>query len=256
MAGLGGDYPGLPTGHSEIGYRPPGPKKRSGGLGGGGVVVPRSGQPKGGGGKKKRGKGGGRINLPSTSVNVKGPDRPDLTPIDPQAEFDPDLEAYRDRYTSQLDDFKEGSGFAMDVLTGQQQDMKLAAQENAMSAAASAGIPFDAGQWGAEYDRGTNAAMAGEKLGREAMMFGALQGGLETVSRPSEERFARLDLDLRRDLGESSESLKRYGIDVGKYGKDVDAAIGSNNALLSFISSLMGSMSPSSSYTGGSVSYG
>ena len=260
MGGLaGGSFAGSPTGHREIGATT-GKRKRSGGLGGGGVS-PRGVEkkPRGHLGGGRGGGGGGAINLSGlttggTGVNVQGPQRPNLPPIDPQAEKDPELEAYAAKYGGHLTDLKEGTGFAMDVLTGQQQDMKMAAQENAMASAAQAGIPFDAGNWGAEYDRGTNAAMAEEKISREAALTKAYNEGLPTVSRPSEERFARMDLDLQRDLGESGDILKRYGIDVGKYGKDVDAAIGSNNALLGFLSNLMGSMS--SSYSGGSYSYG
>ncbi len=260
MGGIAGGFAGSPTGTREIGRDISGKRKRSGGLGGPGVSPRGVERPRGGGGGRGgggRGGGGVNLNLPGggagTSVNVQGPQRPNLPPINPQAEFDPNLEAYRDRYTGQLDDFKEGTGFAMDILTGQQQDVKGAAQEQAIAAAAQAGIPFDAQNWGAEYDRGTNASMAQEKLGREAMMFDALQGGLPTVSRPSEERFARLDLDLRRDLGESGDLLKRYGLDIGRYGKDIDAAVGSNNALLGFLSNLMGNVG---SYRGGSYSYG
>ncbi len=265
MGGLGGGgFGGSPTGHAEIGYRPPSRRKRSKALGGGGVSdrgveKPRDGGGRGGGGRGGGGRGGGGgIDLTSltgggTGVSVGGVERPDLPPIDPQAAKDPELEAYAQKYGGHITDLKEGTGFAMDVLSGQMQDQKQASQERAMASAAQAGIPFDAGSWGAEYDRGINSAMASEKLGREKMLTDAYQGGLPIVSRPSEERFARLDLDLKRDLGESGDILKRYGIDVGKYGKDVDAAIGSNNALLGFLSNLMGSVG---SYSGGSYSYG
>jgi len=251
MGGLaGGSFAGSPTGHREIGATT-GKRKRSAGLGGGGVLAggDRYEKPGGGGGGGGRGGGGrgggGRIDLSSMmtgrgGVNVAGPERPNLPPIDPQAKVDPNLEAYRDLYGGHLEDLKEGTGFAMDVLSGQQADMKQAATEQAMASAAQAGIPFDAGSFGAEYDRGTNAAMAKEKLGREQLYGESVQKGLPIYSRPSEERFARLDLDLKRDMGEAGNILDRYKTDVGKYGTDVNAAIGSNNALLGFITSLMG----------------
>jgi len=268
MGGLGGGYAGAPTGHSEIGPISSKPKKRPGGLGGGvtggGRYEKPGGGGRGGGGRGGGGGGGGgSIDLSSmmmpggggTGVNVAGPERPDLPAIDPQADFDPNLTGYADEYKGHLADLKAGTGFAADVLAGQQADQKAAATEQAAASAASAGIPFDAGSFGAEFDRGTNAAMAQEKIAREQMVTGAYQGGLPLVSRPSEERFARLDLDLKRDLEESGDILDRYKTDVGKYGTDVNAAIGSNNALLGFLSSLMGNMT-SMSTGGNSYNYG
>ncbi len=84
--------------------------------------------------------------------------------------------------------------------------------------------------------------MAQEKLGREAMLTQAFQGGLPIVSMPSQERFARLDLDLQRDLGESGAILDRYRTDVNKFGVKGNLALGSNNALLAFLGNLYGSM--------------
>lgn len=260
-----GDREGAPTGHSEIGPISSKPKKRPGGLGGvvvdGGRYEKPKGKGGGGGGRGGGGRGGGSIDLGSMMMpgggvrGVAGPERPDLPAIDPQANFDPNLTGYADEYKGHLADLKAGTGFASDVLAGQQADQKAAATEQAAASAASAGIPFDAGSFGAEFDRGTNAAMAQEKIAREEMVTGAYQGGLPLVSRPSEERFARLDLDLKRDLGESGDILDRYKTDVGKYGTDVNAAIGSNNALLGFLSSLMGNMTSMSS-GGNNYNYG
>lgn len=268
MGGLGGGYAGLPTGTSEIGLDYAKKRKRSGGLGGG-RVSPRGveytggrGGGRGGGGRGGRGGGGGGGRgggggggFTGTGVNIQGPERPNLPPIDPQAPFDPELEANRDRYTGMLSDLEEGAGFSADVLAGQQADQKAAAQEQAMSAAAQAGIPFDAQNWGAEFDRGTNAAMAQEKLGREQMLIGARQGGLPTYQAAPDERFKRLSLDFQRDMGESGNILDRYRTDVSKYGTDVSAAVGSNNALLGFLSSLMGNLTPNMSIGGSSYNY-
>jgi len=200
-----------------------------------------------------------KMTLPKASaVNVKGPERPGLPPIDPQAAFDPELQAYAQKYGGHLEDLKEGTGFAMDAMREQMENRRAAARESAEASAVQAGIPFNASTWEAEYDRGINSAMAQEKVGREAQLTQAYQGGLPIVSRPSDERFARLDLDLRRDMGEAGNILDRYKTDVSKYGTDVQAAIGSNNALLGFLSSLMGTMGnmmPNMNLSAGGGSY-
>ena len=258
MGGLGGGF-----GSSGSSYRPPlGPKP---GVRSGALVDPRSSgaQPA----KKKPATSGGggamKFTMPKlptggSGVAVKGPERPKLPEIDPQAAFDPELQAYAQKYGGHLEDLKEGTGFAMDTMRESMENRRAAARESAMASAAQAGIPFNASTWEAEYDRGINSAMAEEKVGREAQLTQAYQGGLPIISQPSEERFSRLGLDLSRDMGEAGNILDRYRTDVSKYGTDVQAAIGSNNALLGFLSSMIGNFSnmmPNMSMSAGAGSY-
>jgi len=175
-------------------------------------------------------------------VSAKAPPRPELPPIDPQAPFDPELEAYRERYKGHLGNLEEGTGYAMDVLRQGQQDSGEAEIERMRASAAQAGIPFDETQARAELQRGTNAAMAQEKLGREAMMTGAYDVGRGITALPAEERFARLDLDLQRDVAESDGVLDLYGRDIQRYGTDMAAATAANQSLMGFYNNLMSGM--------------
>jgi len=199
----------------------PGPGGGGGG-GGGGISLPRGG---GGGGPKPG-------DIP----------RPDLPPIDPQANFDPELEAYRERFRGHLGNLESGTGYAMDVMRGQQQDQLEADVERARQAAAASGIPFDEAQFRSEGARGINSAMAQEKLGREQMMTDAYARGLPIIAEPASERFNRLELDLRRDVADAESVLDLYGRDIQKYGIDMNAATAANNALMQFYSSLMSGM--------------
>jgi len=181
--------------------------------------------------------------------------RPELPPIDPQAEFDPELEAYRERYRGHLEGLETGTGHAMDVLRGQQQDSLEADVERARQSAAASGIPFNEAEFRSEASRGINAAMAQEKLGREKMMTQALTQGLPIIAEPASERFNRLELDLRRDVADSESVLDLYGRDIQKYGVDMQAATAANNALMSFYSQLMSGLFGSMGNIGGNINY-
>jgi len=225
--------------NQEIGIFGGGPQKPSGGLGGGGVShLPKPAPAATGGGKGK-----GKITMPKMApIAANAPPRPELPPIDPQAPFDPELEAYRERYKGHLGNLEEGTGYAMDVLRQGQQDAGEAEIERMRASAAQAGIPFDETQARAELQRGTNAAMAQEKLGREKMMTGAYDVGRGITALPAEERFARLDLDLQRDVAESEGVLDLYGRDIQRYGTDMAAATARNQALMGFYNNLMSGM--------------
>jgi hypothetical protein len=181
--------------------------------------------------------------------------RPDLPPIDPQAEFDPELEAYREQFKGHLGNLEQGTGHAMDVLRGGQQDALEADVERARQSAAASGIPFNEAEFRSEASRGINASMAQEKLGREAMMTQAYTQGLGIIAEPASERFNRLELDLRRDVADSESVLDLYGRDIQKYGVDMAAATAANNALMSFYSQLMGGMMSGIGSVGGNISY-
>jgi len=236
--GLGGPTVQGAYGASEIGRIGGAPTGPSGALGG---PMPWE-KPKpvatGGGGG-----GRGSFRAPKMqAITAKAPPRPTLPPIDPQAEFDPELEAYRERYKGHLTNLEEGTGYAMDVLRQGQQDSGEASIERMRASAAEAGIPFDESQARAELQRGVNASMAQEKLGREAAMTGAYDVGKGITALPAEERFARLDLDLNRDVAESEGVLDLYGRDIQRYGTDVAAATAANQSLMGFYNNLMSGM--------------
>src|SRR3972149_2854050 len=76
--------------------------------------------------------GGGALNFSMPAGRAPPPpppappaavERPGLTPIDPQAAYDPEIAAQLARQRSYTGDLKAGTGFAMDVLTGQQRDV-------------------------------------------------------------------------------------------------------------------------------------
>jgi len=193
---------------------------------------------------------GGGGGIPAGDVK-----RPKLPPIDPQAEFDPELEAYREQFKGHLGNLEQGTGHAMDVLRGGQQDALEADVERARQSAAASGIPFNEAEFRSEASRGINASMAQEKLGREAMMTQAYTQGLGIIAEPASERFNRLELDLRRDVADSESVLDLYGRDIQKYGVDMAAATAANNALMSFYSQLMGGMMSGIGSVGGNISY-
>ena len=209
------------------------------------------------GGISLGGMGGGAGGFPSGGGGVPAGNvpRPKLPPIDPQAPFDPELEAYRERYKGHLGNLEQGTGYAMDVMRSGQQDALEADVERARQSAAASGIPFNEAEFRSEASRGINAAMAQEKLGREAMMTQAYTQGLPIIGEPASERFNRLELDLRRDVADSESILDLYGRDIQKYGVDMAAATAANNALMSFYSQLMGGMMGSVGNVGGNLSY-
>lgn len=230
--------------------------KPSLGLGGGGAIM-TSPQPT----TQAKSSGSGKWKAPKmTAPKVKQPKRPKLPKIDPQAPFDPTLESYRDRYGGHLTNLEEGTGYSMDVLRQGQQDSMEAEIMRMRAAADQAGIPFDEGQARAELQRGVNASMAQEKLGREAMMTQAYGTGKDIYALPPEERNKRLEMDLRRDVAEAEGVLDLYGRDIQRYGMDVNAAVAANQSLMSFYNNLMSgmfsAMSPSMGGYSSSVYYG
>jgi hypothetical protein len=220
------------------------------GAAAGGISMPTMG---GGfpGGFPGGGAGGGTYQ-PSTLQ------RPNLTPIDPQAAYDPEIARQLARQRSYTGDLQAGTGFAMDVLTGQQRDVGESQMREAEQAAAQAGIPFDRGAFLASQQRGLHGAMATEKLQREQMVGDAIGAESGVAQGQAGERTDRLGIDLRRDMGENELALDRYGIDAA-------AATAANNALMDFYGRMtsgmfgmmgsalsMGGNSSSNSYTYGS----
>jgi hypothetical protein len=191
-----------------------------------------------------------------TASPIADPERPDLTPIDPVGYEKPEHKELRERYTEFGEDLKEGTGFAMDVLEGQQQDRMEAQIEMAREQAAAAGIPFDEAAYRAELQRGVNAAMAEEKLGREGL-YQAHLSDIAPVTAGANYAQGEKGIDLARDTTEGEQSLQRYGLDIGKYGTDVQAAARANEMLMDFYKSLMsGMMNFGPSFTGGDVRFG
>ncbi len=194
--------------------------------------------------------------LPATPA-ITGPERPELPPIDPVGYEKPEHGELRERYTGFGEELKEGTGFAMDVLEGQQQDRMEAQIEQAREQAAALNIPFDEDATRAELQRGVNAAMAQEKLGREGLYQQHLSD-IAPVTAGAEYAQREKGIDLERDVSEMGGLLQRYGIDVGKYGTDVQAASRASEMLMDFYKTLMAGMmrGPSMGYTGGNVSFG
>jgi hypothetical protein len=199
----------------------------------------------------------GKMTMPTPSTpTIAQPERPQLPPIAPVGEERPEHAALRERYTGFGEDIKAGTGFAMDVLEGQQQDRMEAQIEQAREQHAALGIPFDEKAYRAELQRGVNAAMAGEKLGRE-QLYQAHLSDIAPVTAGAEYAQAEKGIDLQRDVAEQAGVLDRYGIDVGKYSTDVQAAARANEMLMDFYKSLMGGMMNfGPSYSGGSVRFG
>lgn len=188
------------------------------------------------GGGVSAGTGGGAAWGPSAVA------RPELTPINPQAAYDPEIANQLARQRSYTGDLKAGTGFAMDVLTGQQRDVGEAQMREAEQAAAQAGIPFDKARFLMEQQRGLQGAMATEKLGREQMVGQAIGAESGVAQGQAGERDERLGIDLKRDVAENEIALDRYGRDIQKYGIDAQAATAANNALMGFYGQLTSGM--------------
>lgn len=210
---------------------------------GGGISMPKIT----GGGPGGAAPAGGPLPMPT------GPNAPGLTPLDPQAAYDPKIAEALQRQTGYATNLEQGSGRTMEVLTQANADQLEAQVAQARAAAAQAGIPFDEAAFRAQGQKSINAAMAQEKTAREAQLGQALQAQSSTAQGQAGERTQRLGLDLSRDVKENelglqryAEELKKYGIDVGavvsKYNADQQAATAANNALLGFYSNLMGGM--------------
>lgn len=188
--------------------------------------------------------------------SVTPPERPDLPPIDPTGAELPEHKALRERYTQFGEDLKEGTGFAMDVLQGQLADEVEAQVEMARQNAANLGIPFDEAAFRAELKRGSNAALAQEKLGREQLYQSHLSD-IAPVLAGAEYRQGEKQIDLSRDVAEQEGILQRYGTDVSRYGTELQAAARANEMLMDFYKSLMTGMMSfnAGSFTGGDVSF-
>lgn len=168
--------------------------------------------------------------------------RPTLQPLTPEAAYDPEISRSLADQRSYTEDLRKGTGFAMDVLTGTQKDQLESEVIQARQAAANAGIPFDEAAFRATAQRGINASLAQEKLGREEMVGDALGAAAGTSGALAGERTDRLGLDLSRDVAENAQRLDLYGRDIQKYQADVSAATAANSALMDFYSRLMTGM--------------
>jgi len=207
--------------------------------------------------------GGMSMSLPSLPSGTGGAaawtpsavERPALTPVDPQAAYDPEIANQLARTRSYTDDLKAGTGFAMDVLTGQQRDLQNSQLMEAEQAAAQAGIPFDRNRFIMEQQRGIHGAMAQEKLGREQMVGASIGAESGVATAQAGERTDRLGIDLNRDVAENELALKRYGTDIEKYRVDAQAATAANSALMDFYTRLTsGIFSMAGSVGGGNYS--
>lgn len=168
--------------------------------------------------------------------------RPNLTPIKPEAAYDPEIANTLAAQRSHVGDLKSGTGFAMDVLTQGVQDQAEAELQQAKASAIAQGIPFDEAAFRSRALQSRNKAMAQEKLGRESMVGAALSEEGAQARGLAGERTQRLDLDLRRDVSENELGLDLYGKDIAKYSADAQAAVSANNALLDFYSKLTSGM--------------
>lgn len=196
-----------------------------GGIDIGGIIGRGSGGPGGGGG-----------GAPAAG-NVE---RPNLTPIDPQAEYDPEMAKSLAAMRGHESNLERGAGRSMDVLLGTQADQLESQVAQARAAAQAAGIPFDEASFRATAMKGINSAMAQEKLGREAMLGDQYSRTGQMAGAQAGERTQRKELDYKRDVSENELLLDRYGRDIQKYGVDVQAATAANNALMQFYSQLLG----------------
>ena len=195
--------------------------------------------------------------LPSGTPTVAGLDRPELPSISPTGSERPEHIALRERYTGFGEDLKAGTGFAMDALQQRLRDQEDAQVEMARANANELGIPFDEASFRAELQRGVNAAMVEEKLGREQLYQSHLSD-IAPVLAGANYAQGEKQIDLSRDLGEQEGILQRYATDVNRYGTELSAATRANEMLMDFYKTLMSGMMSfgGSSFTGGSVSFG
>lgn len=205
---------------------------RSMGSRGGYCCCPPGGS-RGGGGRGGPGGGGWRPG----SV-----ERPNLTPINPQAEYDPEMARALADQRAYQGNLLEGAGQHMDVMVGRMADQLEAQVAQARAGAQAAGIPFDEAAFRAQAQRDLNAGMVQEKSNREATYGEALKTGGQMAGAQAGERTQRMDIDLRRDVSENELALDRYGRDIQKYGIDAQASTAANNAILDFWSRLMSGM--------------
>ena len=180
--------------------------------------------------------GGGGTWAPSTVA------RPELTPINPTAEYDPEMAKALAEQRGFTSDLKSGTGHVMDVMTQRMADNLESQVIQARSAAEGAGIPFDEASFRSQAQRDINAGLATEKLGREGLIGESIGASTSAAGAQAGDRATRLGIDLSAKSTTEQQKLARYGIDVTKYGVDAQAATAANNALLSFYSQLMGGM--------------
>lgn len=248
LAGGGGYSPTCPQGQTVVNSRngacPPGSSPASKGVG----MCCSGGQP--------AAAANASLSLPSMPAQPawqpSAVARPDLAPINPQANYDPEIANELAAQRAHTSDLKAGTGFAMDVLAGGQRDLQNAQMAEAEQAAASAGIPFDRSRFLMEQQKGQNSAMAQEKLGREQMVGQSLAQSAQVANQQAGERDTRLGISEDSQKAQNEELLQRYGTDVQKYGVDANAATAANSALMGFYSDLMRGVF---SAAGGSGSY-
>lgn len=182
--------------------------------------------------------GGGMPSMPSmpaaTPWQPSTVQRPGLTPIDPQAAYDPEIANQLARQRANTADLKAGTGYAEDVAVGAERDQTAAQMREAEQAAAQAGIPFDKAQFLMEAQRGQAARRAQSTLNREQQVGTAIGAESGVATAQAGERTDRLGIDLKRDVSENELALDRYGRDIQKYGIDAQAATAANNALMDF----------------------
>jgi len=187
-------------------------------------------------------------------------ERPALTPIDPQAAYDPEMQATLASQRAYASDLKRGTGFAADVMTQQTRDTLESELQQAKAGALAQGIPFDEQAFRTGGLQSINRAQADVTLGREAQLGEALRTEGGQVGALAGERTTRKDLDLRRDVAENELAIDRYGRDIQKYSTDAAAATAANNALLDFYSRLTSGIfnaaSASANIGGNSYSFG
>jgi len=260
--GWGGIYPNcVQLNAPSLTPTPSAPKKT---WSGGGLAVPQ--KPAATTPAASRVSGGGTMTIPSmpsgaqTSWGPSALTRPELTPINPQAAYDPEIARTLASQRSYGEDLKAGTGFAQDVMTQQTRDTLESELQQAKAASIAQGIPFDEAAFRARGLQSINKAQAGVTLGREAQLGEALKSEAGQAAGQAGERTSRMDLDLRRDVSENELALDRYGKDIQKYSADAAAATAANNALMDFYSRLAGgifsSVGSAASVGGNSYSFG
>lgn len=209
--------------------------------------------------------GGGGLNFSVPSMPAAGAapafqpsalQRPNLTPIDPQAAYDPEIANQLARQRSNTQDLRNQTGFAADVHNQQQRDTNEAQMREAEQAAAQAGIQFDKARFLMEQQRGDAAGRAALTLGREGLVTESIGAESGVAQGQAAERTDRLGLDLKRDTVENELALDRYGRDIQKYGIDAQAATAANNSLMDFYSRLSSGIFSSIGQIGGSFGGG
>jgi len=200
---------------------------------GSGVSFPSVGGGGGAGGVAGGGSGGW---APSAVA------RPDLTAINPTAEYDPEMAKALADQRGYTDTLKSGTGHVFDVMTQRMADNLESQVIQARTAAEGAGIPFDEASFRSQAQRDINSGLATEKLGRESQIGASIGASTAAAGAQAGDRANRLGIDLSAKSTTEQQKLARYGIDVTKYGVDAQAATSANNALLAFYSQLMGGM--------------